>query len=84
MLFFKPKRYNLEHIINGNIYAGFDRHNSEVFGYYLAMVMNFTWVAPSVTRKINVAKEIVPVASISLQRAMTRSKYFIALFIYMY
>lgn len=53
--------------------AGFDRHNSEVFAYYLAMTLNFTWIPPSVIRKIHVDREIVPVATIGLKRTMIRN-----------
>ncbi|CAH0766357.1 unnamed protein product [Diatraea saccharalis] len=72
-LYFKPKRYQLSDVINGNIYAGFDRHNSEVFAYYLAIVLNFTWIAPSVIRKIHVNNDILPVATIGLKKTMVKN-----------
>ncbi|CAG4954525.1 unnamed protein product [Colias eurytheme] len=72
-VYFKPKRYNLDHVIKGNIYAGFDRHNSEVFAYYLAMVLNFKWIAPSVIRHIHLDKDIVPVATSGLRRTMVKN-----------
>ncbi|XP_063616555.1 glycosaminoglycan xylosylkinase homolog [Cydia splendana] len=72
-LYFKPKRYERDHIIHGSIVAGFDRHNSEVFAYYLAMTLNFTWIPPSVIRKIHVDREIVSVATIGLKRTMIRN-----------
>ncbi|XP_045495390.1 glycosaminoglycan xylosylkinase homolog [Colias croceus] len=72
-VYFKPKRYNLDHVIKGNIYAGFDRHNSEVFAYYLAMVLNFKWIAPSVIRYIHLDKDIVPVATSGLRRTMVKN-----------
>lgn len=71
-LYFKPKRYNLEHIISGNIYSGYDRHNSEVFAYYLAMVLNFRWIAPSVIRHVHLHNDIVPVATVGLKRTMIK------------
>lgn len=71
-LYFKPKRYKLSTVINGNIYAGFDRYNSEVFAYYLATVMNFKWIAPSVIRKINLYQEIIPVASLGLKKTTVK------------
>lgn len=71
-LYFKPKRYQLSHVVNGNIYAGFDRHNSEVFAYYLATVMNFKWIVPSVIRKVNLYKEVIPVASLGLRKTMVK------------
>ncbi|KAG6450520.1 hypothetical protein O3G_MSEX006601 [Manduca sexta] len=73
-LLFKPKRYNLTHIINGHIYAGFDRHNSEVFAYYLAMVLNFKWVAPVITRRINIDQEIMRLATPGLKKTMVKNE----------
>ncbi|XP_047506670.1 glycosaminoglycan xylosylkinase homolog isoform X1 [Pieris napi] len=72
-LYFKPKRYNLEHVINGKIYAGFDRHNSEVFAYYLAMVLNFKWIPPSVIRKVHLDNDILPVATSGLRKTMSKN-----------
>ncbi|XP_048489232.1 glycosaminoglycan xylosylkinase homolog isoform X2 [Plutella xylostella] len=72
-IFFKPKRYNLDDIIHGTIYSGFDRHNSEVFAYYLAMALNFTWVAPAAIRRIHVERDVVPVATPGLKRTMLRN-----------
>ncbi|XP_022130358.2 glycosaminoglycan xylosylkinase homolog [Pieris rapae] len=72
-VYFKPKRYNLEHIINGKIYAGFDRHNSEVFAYYLAMVLNFKWIPPSVIRKVHLDNDILPVATSGLRKTMLKN-----------
>ncbi|XP_047541462.1 glycosaminoglycan xylosylkinase homolog isoform X2 [Vanessa atalanta] len=72
-IFFKPKRYNLNHVVNGNIYAGFDRHNSEVFAYYLAMVLNFRWIAPSIIRRIHLHKDIVPFATMGLKKTMIKN-----------
>lgn len=60
-------------MINGNIYAGFDRHNSEVFAYYLAIVMNFTWISPSVIRKIHLHKDVMPVATEGLKKTMVNN-----------
>ncbi|CAH2102305.1 unnamed protein product [Euphydryas editha] len=72
-IYFKPKRYNLNHVVNGNIYAGFDRHNSEVFAYYLAMVLNFRWIAPSVIRKIHLHKDVIPFATMGLKKTMIKN-----------
>ncbi|CAG4978058.1 unnamed protein product [Parnassius apollo] len=72
-LYFKPKRYNLDDVIRGNIYAGFDRHNSEVFAYYLAMVLDLKWIAPSVIRKINIDTDIIPKAALGLKKTMVKN-----------
>ena len=63
----------MDHIINGNIYSGYDRHNSEVFAYYLAMVLNFRWIAPSVIRHVHLHKDIVPVATVGLKSTMIKN-----------
>ncbi|XP_072941393.1 glycosaminoglycan xylosylkinase homolog [Epargyreus clarus] len=73
-LYFKPKRYQLEHVINGNIYAGFDRHNSEVFAYYLAMVLNYKWIPPSTIRRIHIDKDIIPSATLGLRKTMIKNE----------
>ncbi|XP_053615417.1 glycosaminoglycan xylosylkinase homolog isoform X2 [Plodia interpunctella] len=72
-MYFKPKRYELTHIVTGDIYGGYDRHNSEVFAYYLAMVMNFKWIAPCVIRKLHVANDVVPVATKELRLTMIKN-----------
>ncbi|KAF9421404.1 hypothetical protein HW555_002619 [Spodoptera exigua] len=72
-LYFKPKRYNLTDVIRGNIYAGYDRHNSEVFTYYLAMVLNYKWVAPSVIRRINMKYDILAHAMPGFKRTMVKN-----------
>ncbi|KPJ08674.1 Glycosaminoglycan xylosylkinase [Papilio machaon] len=73
-LYFKPKRYELDNVIKGKIYAGYDRHNSEVFAYYLAMVLNFKWIAPSVIRKIHIERDVVPKATLALNKTMLKSE----------
>ncbi|XP_047026326.1 glycosaminoglycan xylosylkinase homolog isoform X1 [Helicoverpa zea] len=72
-LYFKPKRYNVSDVIRGNIYAGYDRHNSEVFTYYLAMVLNYKWVAPSVIRRIHFNQDILAHAAAGLKRTMVKN-----------
>ncbi|XP_058128332.1 glycosaminoglycan xylosylkinase homolog [Anopheles ziemanni] len=37
---FKPKWYNREEVINGTVYSGKDRHNSEIVSFHLAMILN--------------------------------------------
>lgn len=72
-LYFKPKRYEIDKVINGVIYSGYDRHNSEVFGYYLAMVMNYTWVAPATIRRLHIERDILPVVTPALKKTMTKN-----------
>lgn len=72
-IYFKPKRYNLNHVVNGHICAGFDRHNSEVFAYYLAMVLNFRWISPSVIRTIHLNRDVLPFATKGLKNSMIKN-----------
>ncbi|KAJ8736193.1 hypothetical protein PYW08_006849 [Mythimna loreyi] len=72
-VYFKPKRYNISDVIRGSIYAGYDRYNSEVFTYYLAMILNYKWVAPSVIRRINFNKEILSHATAGLKKTMVKN-----------
>ncbi|KOB67371.1 Glycosaminoglycan xylosylkinase [Operophtera brumata] len=58
----------------GSIYAGFDRHNSEVFAYYLASVLNFKWIAPSTIRKVHVRNDVVPFATAGLKMTMLKNE----------
>lgn len=60
-------------MIKGNVYAGFDRHNSEVLTYYLAMVLNYKWIAPSVIRRIDLYKDILPHATAGLNQTMIKN-----------
>lgn len=63
----------MNHVVNGHICAGFDRHNSEVFAYYLAMVLNFRWISPSVIRKIHLHRDVVPFATKGLKNSMIKN-----------
>ncbi|XP_050666699.1 glycosaminoglycan xylosylkinase homolog isoform X2 [Leptidea sinapis] len=71
-VYFKPKRYDLSHTIQGSIYAGYDRHNSEVFAYYMAMILNFKWIPPSVIRKVHMDKDVLPVATNGLKSTILK------------
>lgn len=60
---FKPKWYFKEKVIQGPVYAGKDRHVSEILAFYLSAVLNKPFVPISVQRQINLNTEIVPVAT---------------------
>ncbi|KAL1132036.1 hypothetical protein AAG570_011644 [Ranatra chinensis] len=60
---FKPKWYEPSDIIEGNVYAGKDRHNGEIISFHLARLLGLNRV-PIVTRRVlNLRKEILPVSS---------------------
>ena len=60
---FKPKRYEREHVIKGNAYDGYDRHNGEIASFHLDRILNFRRAPIVVGRKINLETEILPVAT---------------------
>jgi len=60
---FKPMRYERDHVIDGNAWDGYDRHNAEIAAFHLDRVLNFRR-APLVTgRRIDLIEEISPVAA---------------------
>ncbi|XP_055385248.1 glycosaminoglycan xylosylkinase homolog [Condylostylus longicornis] len=67
---FKPQHYNRDDIIEGPIYSGKDRHNSEIYSFYLGAVLDLRWTPIAVGRRINL-EEIYKVADSTLK------KYFI-------
>lgn len=61
-------RYSREHIIEGSVYAGKDRHNGEIAAFHLSRILGLNR-APIVTgRTINLRTEILPVATFNLKR----------------
>uniref|UniRef100_A0AAG5DW03 FAM20 C-terminal domain-containing protein n=1 Tax=Anopheles atroparvus TaxID=41427 RepID=A0AAG5DW03_ANOAO len=40
LVLFKPQWYKREEVINGTVYSGKDRHNSEIVSFHLAMMLN--------------------------------------------
>lgn len=68
-LIFKPAWYKRTRIIDGPVYSGKDRHNSEIIGFYLGAILNLRWTPMVVGRNINL-KEIYQVADKALQDTM--------------
>lgn len=50
---FKPGWYDRDTIIEGTIYSGKDRHNSEIISFFLGAVLNLRWTPIAVGRRIN-------------------------------
>ncbi|BET01044.1 Family with sequence similarity 20, member [Nesidiocoris tenuis] len=69
---FKPKWYDRDHVITGNVYGGKDRHNGEVAAFHLARLLGLNRVPIAAMRKINLNTEILPVASKILSRTFYR------------
>lgn len=73
VVLFKPGWYKRDFIVDGSlIYAGKDRHVSEIFAFYLGAVLNLRWTPIVAGRKINL-KEIYEKADKDLKETMTIS-----------
>ncbi|KAJ6636941.1 Glycosaminoglycan xylosylkinase like, partial [Pseudolycoriella hygida] len=71
---FKPKWYDRNVIIDGPVYSGKDRFNSEIFAFYLGSLLNRRWTPVTVGRKLNM-KEIYHKAERTLKKTMTVAYY---------
>lgn len=60
---FKPKWYDRYKIIDGPVYAGKDRYNSEIVSFYLSVILNKPLCPMSIERKLSLKNEILPVAT---------------------
>ncbi|XP_006005129.1 glycosaminoglycan xylosylkinase [Latimeria chalumnae] len=60
---FKPKRYDRDYVVEGEPYAGYDRHNAEVAAFHLDRVLGFRRAPLVVGRHVNLRTEIKPVAT---------------------
>ncbi|XP_059481067.1 glycosaminoglycan xylosylkinase [Neocloeon triangulifer] len=63
---FKPQWYTRDHIIEGSVYAGKDRHNAEIAAFHLGLILGFRKIPLAVGRKISLHKEVMPVAALEL------------------
>lgn len=68
---FKPKWYEREEIIDGPVYSGKDRFNSEIVGFYLGAILDMRWTPVAVGRKINLKHIYESKADKLLQKTMT-------------
>lgn len=68
-MFLKPSWYQRDRIIDGPVYSGKDRHNSEIVAFYLGALLNFRWTPISVGRKISL-KEVWKIGDKELQDSM--------------
>ncbi|KAI1287969.1 Glycosaminoglycan xylosylkinase [Halotydeus destructor] len=74
--YFKPKRYSLSDVINGSSYAGFDRHNGEIVSFHLARLLDFRTAPLVAGRKVDLTKELLPVAASRLKKTFTHNNCF--------
>lgn len=68
---FKPKWYERNAIIDGPVYAGKDRFNAEIVGFYLGAMLNLRWTPIAVGRQINLKEIYDKLADKSLRSTMT-------------
>lgn len=66
---FKPQWYGRDEVIDGPVYGGKDRHNAEIYAFYLAAVLNMRWTPIAVGRKLDL-KEIYQKADQELKNTM--------------
>ncbi|XP_066548590.1 glycosaminoglycan xylosylkinase [Amia ocellicauda] len=60
---FKPKRYSRDYVVEGEPYAGYDRHNAEVAAFHLDRILGFHRAPLVVGRFVSLRTEIRPVAT---------------------
>ncbi|XP_072130427.1 glycosaminoglycan xylosylkinase [Mobula birostris] len=60
---FKPKRYSRSYVVEGEPYAGYDRHNAEISAFHLDRILGLRRAPVVVGRYVNLNTEIKPVAS---------------------
>ncbi|XP_078263548.1 glycosaminoglycan xylosylkinase isoform X2 [Rhinoraja longicauda] len=60
---FKPKRYSRTYVVEGEPYAGYDRHNAEISAFHLDRILGLRRAPVVVGRYVNLNTEIKPVAS---------------------
>lgn len=73
-VFFKPAWYDRSRIINGPVYSGKDRHNSEIVAFYLGALLNLRWTPIVVGRAINL-EQIWNIGDKELQESMNCEFY---------
>lgn len=58
--------YDRDTIIEGSVYSGKDRHNSEIISFYLGAILNFRWTPIAVGRHFDL-KELYDKADTDLK-----------------
>jgi glycosaminoglycan xylosylkinase len=68
-LIFKPSWYARSFVIDGEVYSGKDRHNSEIFAFYLGAVLNLRWTSIVIGKSINL-RDVFNMADKELQETI--------------
>ncbi|CAI8055918.1 Glycosaminoglycan xylosylkinase [Geodia barretti] len=71
---FKPRRYQRDEVIQGDPYAGFDRHNAEIAGFHLDGLLGFRIAPPVVGRRVNLTY-VWPVTTDTLRNTYFKDTY---------
>jgi hypothetical protein len=66
ILSFTVRRYSRSKVIGGPVYAGKDRHNAEVAAFHLSVLLGLRRSPLTVGRKVNLRREVMPVATSDL------------------
>lgn len=69
-IFFKPAWYRRNRVIEGEIYSGKDRHNSEVAAFFLGAILNLRWTPIVVGRTVSL-QYVWNIADNELQETMS-------------
>jgi hypothetical protein len=65
-IIFTVHRYSRNKVISGPVYAGKDRHNAEVAAFHLSVLLGLRRSPLTVGRKVNLRREVMPVATSDL------------------
>ncbi|XP_019530050.3 glycosaminoglycan xylosylkinase homolog [Aedes albopictus] len=69
---FKPSWYRRDTVIEGTVYSGKDRHNSEVVAFHLGAVLNLRWTPIVVGRRVSL-QEVYRLADDELKATMNKN-----------
>ncbi|XP_065083370.1 glycosaminoglycan xylosylkinase homolog [Ochlerotatus camptorhynchus] len=69
---FKPSWYRKDTVIEGTVYSGKDRHNSEIVSFHLAAILNLRWTPIVVGRRVSL-QEIYRLADDELKATMAKN-----------
>lgn len=63
-----------DEIIEGEVYAGADRHNGEIAAFHLSRLLGLPTVPLAVGRRVSLKKQILPVASRRLSETFLKRR----------
>ncbi|EAA13435.2 AGAP001051-PA [Anopheles gambiae str. PEST] len=69
LVLFKPSWYSRDEIMNGSVYSGKDRHNSEIVSFHLAAILNLRYTPIVAGRRISL-RDSIKYADAELQQTM--------------